>query len=573
MEVELKLSLDPAAAPALRRHPLLAHYRQGRPWSGQVENDYFDTPALDLQRRGMELRLRRAGGRAWQTLKVVRRAASGQRAPGGLHRLDEWEAPLAGPALAGPSLDVPALVAWLPPGATAAAEQLLVAATQPGFEVQVSTRFRRTTWSLLSAHGDLVELALDIGEVRAGGQTLPLCEVELELKRGEESALFELAHALQAGLPLRPEMRGKAERGFALLAPRPPAPPRPAQAVRLARATAWWVALRTVVEECLVQVQANEAGVVASADIEYVHQMRVGLRRLRSALGLFKGFARPPDAVLEDLRWSADQLGAARDAEVLAYETLSRVPDPADGLVGWPALGDVARAAADAARREAAQAVRTPRHVGWQLALMGWVCGLPGRPVPSSGDAAGKHDMDGAGGPDGLGDAEGAGAGTGTGTDGADGALGALGAVCAAGAPGAAGSSEAADKSLPAFARRRLQRLRKRLARDGERLQRLDAGARHDARVVAKKLRYATELLGGLQPDHRRRRLRSLATLQEQLGRVNDAQVAAQRLAGLATGTPDLAAAAAHAQRWLAADAEQRVRRLGRVWARVRKDL
>ncbi len=532
MEVELKLSLDPAAAPTLRRHPLLAHYRQDRPWTGRVENDYFDTPALDLQRCGMELRVRRVGGRAWQTLKVVRRAASGQRAPGGLHRLDEWEVPLAAAALGSPSIDVPALLAWLPPGATAAAEQLRAAVAQPGFEAQVSTRFRRTTWSLLSVHGDLVELALDIGEVRAGGQSLPLCEVELELKRGEESALFELAHALQASLPLRPEMHGKAERGFALLAPRPPAPPRPAQAVRLAHATPWWAALRTVVEECLAQAHANEAGVVASADIEYVHQMRVGLRRLRSALGLFKAFAPPPEAVLEDLRWSANQLGAARDAEVLAHETLQRVPEPAEGQSGWQALHDAAHAAASAARSEAVQAVRTPRHVGWQLALMAWVCALPGRPATRVGRAGGTDAMAGAG-----------------------------------------ETAGAAQKSLPAFAQRRLRRLRKRLAREGEHLEELDACARHDARVTAKKLRYATELLGGLQPDPRRRRLRSLATLQEQLGRVNDVQVAAQHLARLAADAPELTDAAAHAQRWLAADAGQRVRRLDRLWARVRKDL
>lgn len=523
MEIELKLSLDPAAAAALRRHPLLAYYRQNRPWSRRVENHYFDTPALDLQRRGIEVRLRREGSRILQTLKVLQFPGSVGRAAGGLHRLEEWEVPLATPAL-----DVRTLIDWLPTSAAAAADHLQAAAAQAGFGVRVSTRFRRTTWPMMSVHGDLVELALDIGEIHAGGRTMPLCEVELELKGGEERVLFELAHGLHASLPLRPESRGKAERGFALLAQPPLEPPRTARAPRLTRGTPWAAALRTIVEECLAQMQANEAGVVGSPDAEYVHQMRVGLRRLRSALGLFKEFATPPEAVLEDLRWIAECLGRVRDAEVLAHETLPRVPAPAEPDLAWPALCEAAVAAADAARRAAVKAVSAPRHVGWQLALMAWMCGLPGQTV--AGRSGGAADPD--------------------------------------------------EDPLPAFAQRRLRRLRKRLARDGRRLEDTDASARHDARIVAKKLRYATEMLGALQTGHGRRpapaerqRLCSLATLQQKLGLLNDAEVAGGLLAQMAAQAPRLAPAASYAQGWLVADAAQRVRGLGRVWRRVREDL
>lgn len=517
MEIELKLALEPAAAPALRGHPLLAHYRQRRPVSHQVDNEYHDTPELDLWRRGIELRLRREGGRALQTLKVLRSPVAGDRAPGGLHRLEEWEVPLHQAAL-----DIPALLDWLPASAADFAERVRKAAASPGFGPRVGTHYRRTTWPLLSAQGDLVELALDVGEVRADGQVLPLCEVELELKGGEELALFELARALQSSLPLRLERRGKAERGYALLAQQPTAAPRLAQAVPLVRTMPWAEALRAIIEECLAQVQGNEAGVVESEDAEYVHQMRVGLRRLRSALGLFKEFAVPPPAVLADLRWSAEQLGRARDAEVLAHETLARVSPPVEPDIGWPALLAAALAVAESARHEAVRAVRTPRHLGWQLALMAWVCGL------SSASAK----------------------------------------------PGAVATDEDARVSLPAFAQRRLRSLRKRLVRDGRHLRDADATARHDARIVAKKLRYASELLGALQPRHHgRHKLRSLAALQQQLGLLNDAGVAAKRLTQLAAQSPALAPAAAYALGWLAADAEQRVRQLGRVWQRVREEL
>ncbi len=518
MEIELKLSLEPGAAAAVRAHPLLAHYRQRRPWTREIENRYFDTPALDLQRRGLELRLRRDAGRVLQTLKQLPSPASGTRASGGLHRLEEWEMPLAKA-----ELDLAALLAWLPAHAGAAAAHIQAAAAQAGFGPRLTTRFRRTTWLLMSVHGDRVELALDIGEIRAGAGESPLCEVELELKGGRESALFELAHALQATLPLRPEWHGKAERGFALLVPQPPAAPRPARTPRLSRSTPWTRALRAIVEECLAQMQANEAGVVASLDAEYVHQMRVGLRRLRSALGLFKALAAPPPPVIDDLRWIADRLGQARDAEVLARETLPRLPPPAAAEVAWAALHEAALAAAASARAQAVAAVRSPRHVGWQLALMAWVCELPGRPPTGRADEGGAD------------------------------------------AP-----------PLPDFARRRLQRLRRRLARDGRHLEDTDPAARHDARIAAKKLRYATEMLGALQRGHGargQRRGRALAALQQQLGLLNDAEVAAALLAQMAAGAPQLAPVASHAQGWLAADTEQRVRRLGRIWRRVRAEL
>lgn len=519
MEIELKLSLEPAAVAALRAHPLLAHYRQARSWTRQVENQYFDTPAFDLQRRGLELRLRREGSRFLQTLKILGGPGGrGARAPGGLHRLEECEVPLATAAL-----DLPALLDWLPAGA-AAAEQLQAAAALPGFGVCVRTRFRRTTWSLMSVHGDLVELALDIGTIHTGAGTVPLCEVELELKSGEERALFELAHALQASLPLRPELRGKAERGFAMLASRPPAPPRPALAPRLARTTPWAAALRAIVEECLAQVQANEAGVIASSDAEYVHQMRVGLRRLRSSLGLFKPLATPPQPVLEDLRWIAGCLGQARDAEVLVHETLARIPAPAGPGIDWTALREAASSAAAAARHAAAEAVRRPRNVGWQLALMAWVCGLQALPAPHG-----------------------------------------------------AGAAPQGEDALPTLARRRLRRLQQRLVRCGRHLQDTGPAARHDARIAAKKLRYAIEMVGGQQRGHRgpgaRQRQRSLAALQQQLGLLNDAEVAAGLLAPMAASSPSLAPAVSYALGWLAADAEQRVRRLGRLWKRVREDL
>lgn len=554
MEVELKLALDPAAEPALRAHALLAHYVQQPPRTQLLVNHYHDTPQADLWRTGVDLRLRRAGSGHVQTLKAL------ERAHGALHRRREWEAPVAAPAL-----DVAALLAMLPVYEARLANRLRAIAARADFGPQVATHIRRTTWQLRSAAGDEVELVLDVGHAglseaaaaraatRASGQgrgrelaeprRVPICEVELELKAGRESALFELAAALQKTLPLRPELRGKAERGFALLLAQPVAAPRHAAAVPLDAAGTWPRALRLIVEECLAQVQANEAGVIELADAEYVHQMRVGLRRLRSVLGLFTDLTRPPPELLAELGRSAEQLGRARDAQVLALETLPRVPAPVDAapapatdaaggeepsaaalVASWVALRHAACAAADAARQQAVLAVRDARHVAWQLELMRWITDL-------DADAAADADGD-----------------------------------------AIAGSMS----SLAEVARRALRRLRKRVLARAKPLQAADSNAsqRHELRIAAKKLRYAIELLGAVPGTGARARgTRALAAMQQQLGLLNDAEVGSTRLGQLAREQPATAAAAAYAMGWLAADAGHRVRRLGRLWRRVRAEL
>ena len=60
--------------------------------------------------------------------------------------------------------------------------------------------------------------AFDRGEIRAEDASLPLCEIELELKCGRPEHLFELALAVHELLPVTLGGLTKAERGYALLA-------------------------------------------------------------------------------------------------------------------------------------------------------------------------------------------------------------------------------------------------------------------------------------------------------------------------------------------------------------------
>ncbi|PXX98276.1 CYTH domain-containing protein [Halomonas sp. LBP4] len=195
-EIELKLALGPQGPEALRRHPRLAGLA---PRLATLGNTYFDTPEGALATARMALRLRRADGRLLQTLKT--RGQGG----GGLSRRGEWEWEVPGPGL-----DLAGLAA-LPP--MAGHGDALLARLVPRF----ATDFRRETWRLELGEAR-IELALDLGEIRAADRTVAIRELELELEAGEPEALWDLAEALAESVPLRPADTSKAARGGALLA-------------------------------------------------------------------------------------------------------------------------------------------------------------------------------------------------------------------------------------------------------------------------------------------------------------------------------------------------------------------
>ncbi|MFG6178785.1 CYTH domain-containing protein [Halomonas sp. THAF12] len=197
-EIELKLALGPTGAEALRHHPRLAGLT---PRTTRLGNTYFDTPDGRLQAARMALRLRHDDTRLVQTLKT-----SGQGS-GGLSSRGEWEWEVMGPGLdLGRLIDLPPIAA-LGTG--------VLGRLTPRF----STDFARETW-WLEDDTATIEVALDLGEIRADAQHAPIRELELELKAGDPKALLDLAATLAERVPLRPSDTSKAARGAALLAGR-----------------------------------------------------------------------------------------------------------------------------------------------------------------------------------------------------------------------------------------------------------------------------------------------------------------------------------------------------------------
>jgi inorganic triphosphatase YgiF len=277
-EVELKLALATEHQVRFLRHPLLKQALDRH--VDNLDNIYYDTPDFALRRRGIALRLRRKG-RLWlQTVKLAGKSA------GGLSSRPEWEVPYHG-HFDFAAVDVVPAREWL-------ADPALLARIVPICE----TRFRRITWRFAAPPG-VVLLTLDRGWITGNGRREAISELELELDGAPVAAIFDLATQLAARVALTPAAASKAERGYRL-AIDAPAGPCPLGAVSPAPTISPDAAFRRIALSCLECLQRNHPGAVGSDDTEYIKQMRIAARRLRTALRLFAPAL--PQALVDALR-------------------------------------------------------------------------------------------------------------------------------------------------------------------------------------------------------------------------------------------------------------------------------
>src|SRR5579864_8353288 len=284
-EIELKLSLPAAAVAALRKHPAVVAAARGRLRTRRVVSEYYDTPGRDLATSHVALRLRRAGARWLQTVKDQGKAA------GGMHRRSELEWQLATPQLDLAKLDG---TPW----------RKLFAHRGEDFQRVFVTDIRRSELPLEFVDGTRATLCLDRGAIRAGRRRAAVSEIEVELQQGDPMRLFEFAAALVVDLPLHVVHASKAERGYALADATVPMPRR-AREVELAADRTPQAALAAIGIECVAHVEANAEAMLTHDDAEYLHQLRVGWRRLRSLLKLAAPLG-PADAIApieQELRW------------------------------------------------------------------------------------------------------------------------------------------------------------------------------------------------------------------------------------------------------------------------------
>ena len=455
-EIEIRLSARPDDLARLARGAFVKRFAQGRPATRQLNTIYYDTPEMALAKTGISLRVRKQGRAFIQTVK-------GSNSGALVSARGEWESPL-------PSA-IPDL-RFIPDPEMR--ERVMMLTAGAPVEAKIETDIRRTTRQLKTEAGDEVELAFDRGEIRPllnGHGNVQVSEVELELKRGSPAALYEIARGMaeETGFTVRTE--SKAERGIRALEGRALTAKKSGRATLPVGATAE-DAFRATLMLCLRHLAQNAPVVSEARDVEGVHQLRVGLRRLRAALSAFgEAFGTPP---LADLRMRAkalaDEFGETRELDVFAAELLA----PVEAAAGTRAGLSTVRLELEGLRRDA-----------WNDAVA---------LTSSEGFTGFLLDL----------------------------------AACA---ETRAWREDALPEQLAEFARPAVELAcealteRDRKARKRARhLSRLDVGERHCLRIALKKLRYSAEFFAPLFPGKDLAQyLKRLSKVQDDFGALNDA--------------------------------------------------
>lgn len=162
-----------------------------------LNNTYFDGSKAELAKAKAALRIREKNGQFEQTFKC-------QNASLGLQQRGEWNWPVASANLNTALLQADEVQTHWP-------KTLNPEALQPVFR----SEFTRQTWRYRHENTE-IEIALDQGKISTATAEQPLCEVELELLKGEVAQLWQLAELLNQTTPLWLSDISKAERGYAL---------------------------------------------------------------------------------------------------------------------------------------------------------------------------------------------------------------------------------------------------------------------------------------------------------------------------------------------------------------------
>lgn len=292
-EIELKLSIAVGDAGKI----IAAGLFPGRKKSVRQTSIYFDTADHVLVKSGISVRIRTVRRRKVQTVKLTR---------GNLFRRGEWECAV--------SDDVPVLDKASP-----------LADFFDGHPEPLVPLFRvenmRSLWSLSDADA-VLEINLDRGEIVTSDRRWPLCELELELKAGNPSALFHWARQIDAFVPVRLGVVSKCEAGYRLIDSSGGSSK--AEPVLIDNEMRVSEAFQHIIRNCLRQFRLNEDVLLVASNTDALHQARVALRRLRSALKLFQPMVNGGrfERLSEDLKWLTGALGRARDIDVLLSEDL-----------------------------------------------------------------------------------------------------------------------------------------------------------------------------------------------------------------------------------------------------------
>jgi inorganic triphosphatase YgiF len=410
----------------------------GKRSESDLLSTYFDTRKHKLKRRGLLLRVRQTDGKHVQTIKKTSGAQFGR---------GEWETEIAGRT---PDLDE----ANGTPLQQLASNKLR-RKLKPIFETSV----HRITMPVRTKRAEL-ELAIDHGRIVAAGHTSRIEEVELELKRGPARDLFRVAKALERKLAAELCLKAKADHGYDLVNGKR-AQTAYTEPIELEKRMTAIEGFRVIARSALRHFSGN-ADAIRNLEPEGVHQMRVGLRRLRAAISLFSKAL--PEAKTEEikteLRWLTNELARARELDVFLEEKIGPVArEITSQRAGRAIVNQFSDKRVEALER-ARKAVNSPRYRALLVDVLEWIEAQHGR-------------------------------------------------------------TDAATSELGEFAAKSLDRRMKKAHRNAGKLQEMTATERHKFRIRMKKIRYAAEFFESLFRNKRERK--ALARLSKHAKKIQDA--------------------------------------------------
>ncbi|MBS3650504.1 CHAD domain-containing protein [Pseudaminobacter sp. 19-2017] len=473
-ETELKFVLDEASSHSLWQRAVDQGLANAVPRPKDLYSIYFDTPDHALGRAGTSLRVRRDGRRWVQTVKTRAEMY------GGLSEAREIEA-----VVPDDHVDLEAIAD------EAVREQVRGWVKDDPLQPICETRIRRTAGKVRLTDGTCAELAVDVGEIRASGRADAWREAEFELLEGRPAGLFALARKLMPEVGVRFSRFSKAARGYMLAEEgriEPPLAARNAKPIKLNGEETTEQAFRAILRECFDQIAENVQAVLELDDSEGPHQLRVGLRRLRTAFAVFASVVESPvlSRLGDEARWLGHDVGGLRDLDVVADDVVRREADAHQDEPGLLLLaGELASIASE--RREALRTVLRGQRT--QEFLLDLACYIETNGWRAQAEDSGSGNLD---------------------------------------RPVSEVAADALEKSW--------KRVRKRAGG----VEDLTTEQRHDLRKALKRLRYAVEFFAALyRPKRVQPFLRRLKVLQDMFGHLNDAEIVRRSLSGAASPPAD----------------------------------
>lgn len=351
-EIELKLRVDPADAAAIQNDPRFAKGLRN-PIKEALVSVYYDSDDLFMRNHGLTLRVRHAGDRRIQTIKKT-------DAGSGIFERSEWEKTIEG--------DKPDLADIAETGLGSLLDEGVRKALKPVFE----TRVERATYHLNGGDTD-VAVSFDGGKIVAAESSCSISEIELELKKGRPAELFKVARSISEIVPVLVDVKSKSERGYDLLTDKlaviekglDPELPAGLEAGR---------AFILIGRACLRQLLVNEPA-TRRRDAEALHQMRIGLRRLRAAISLFSEVVTDDrvEAIKAELKWLGMELAPARDLDSFLSEALRPLRKQQADEPGFESISRMFARERLKSYRRAREAVESPRFRALVLDTSEWI--------------------------------------------------------------------------------------------------------------------------------------------------------------------------------------------------------